>query len=286
MSPCVPGTCSCDLRKYPNALTCYEDNNCKCKISSCGPGYYATASLVTSCTPCPTNLTHCTNCVLQYGTTNVTCTACSAGYTVLNKVCVACPIGCATCTTTLINYIPTVTCTSCLTTLILQTSGFIKICGCAINQFINRIASPVVCVTCPVTCLTCTSLTVCTTCAVSSYPSNTTCLACMPICKTCTDGISCTACYSTATLSMGGTCTCPSPLFFDINTKTCLSCTTLQPNCANCGYSGAISASSVICVTANAGFRVSSGSAVPCVSYCTDCNAYPAPACTTCNPNF
>lgn len=288
LSGCKPSTCKCGST-YPHATVCFEDNTCKCKIQACDVGYYTTASLVTSCTACPTNLTQCITCAQQYGSTNVTCTSCNPGYVPLTGKCVACPTGCATCITTLVNKITVVTCATCVPTLTLQTSGSIKICGCATNQFLNLAVSPVACVTCPTSCLTCTSLAVCTTCTVGYYISGTTCVACMPVCKTCSTAASCLTCPSTATL-VGGVCTCPASTFFDINTKTCLACSTLQPNCNTCIYSTAytpVSPPPVVCATANSGYYiVANGSTVACVTNCLNCDLTPAPVCSTCKTNF
>jgi proprotein convertase subtilisin/kexin type 5 len=118
--------------------------------------------------------------------------------------------------------------------------------------------------------------------------SGSTCLACMAVCKTCLTGSTCATCTSPATL-VAGVCTCPSPTFFNIATKTCLSCTTIQPNCATCDYSlpyDPVSPAPVVCILANPGYYLSSGSAVACVSYCTNCDFTPAPVCSACNTNF
>lgn len=199
-------------------------------------------------------------------------------------------MGCATCTTILVSSVATITCQTCVSNLQLQNSGSIKICGCTTNQFLRMTPTPVTCVSCPSACLTCTSLTSCTSCVVVGfYLSVNSCLACMPVCRTCSGPSTCLTCRSTATL-VSNVCTCPVNTYFDINTRNCLSCLTLQPNCANCIYNGVYTASApppVVCSLANTGFYVNStGSAVACVAYCTNCDNTPTPICNTCNTNF
>lgn len=228
-------------------------------------------------------------CGLQYGSSIVACTSCATGYTVINGVCVACPLGCSSCTTVLVGTETKVSCTACLATLVLQTSGSIKVCGCLSSQYLNIAVSPVVCVNCPTGCSTCSSSTICTSCSTGYYISGSTCPACMPVCKTCLTGSTCLTCLSSTFVSISGVCTCPSTLFFDTTTKSCLSCTSLYPNCASCAYSTTYDPAnppSVDCITANSGFTVIAGAPVACISYCSNCNLAPGTLCTTANTNF
>ena len=118
--------------------------------------------------------------------------------------------------------------------------------------------------------------------------SGASCLACMPVCKTCLNSASCSTCTSPATL-VSGVCQCPASTFFDINTMTCLTCSTLQPNCQTCDYNGGslnpASPSPVVCTLASTGyFILASGSTQACISYCSTC--IDSTNCVTCNTNF
>lgn len=284
LSGCKPSSCSC--AGFAHATSCFEDSKCKCQIKACAAGYYTTASLVGSCTTCPVSLTNCVNCGLQFGTNIVICNTCAAGLTALNGVCAACLTGCSTCTTISVNKVSKVSCLTCVSNLKLQTSGSVKICGCLSNQFLNLAVSPVTCVTCPASCLTCTSLATCSTCASSYYLQGSSCPACMPVCKTCTTATTCNTCYNSVFTLVSGVCTCPANLFFDTATKTCLSCSVLQPNCLTCSYSSVFDPAnppSVIGTSAATGYYLSAGSAVACISYCNNCDFTPAPLCSTCN---
>jgi len=111
----------------------------------------------------------------------------------------------------------------------------------------------------------------------------------MPVCKTCLDSLTCDTCFDTTFLKVSNVCECPSTLFFDINTNTCLSCATLQPNCLVCDYTIPYSASNpslVICDTASPYYFITlAGSASPCMDYCVNCDPDNT-ACNSCKTNF
>ena len=111
----------------------------------------------------------------------------------------------------------------------------------------------------------------------------------MPVCKTCTASTTCATCHNRVFTLVSGVCTCPANLFYNSATKTCLSCSTIKPNCLACSYSAAFDPAnppSVDCTSAATGFRLSAGSAVDCISYCNNCDFTPAPVCSTCNTNL
>jgi len=63
----------------------------------------------------------------------------------------------------------------------------------------------------------------------------------MKVCKTCLSSTSCQTCFSTGNLTANGSvniCTCAAGLFFDKNTKSCKTCTSLFSNCQICDYNG------------------------------------------------
>lgn len=282
---CVIETVTCPS-SLANALTCTTNNNCKTVISACVPGYYTATSLATTCTKCPTSLTNCVICGLKYGTTTPICNTCITSYIPLNGNCVACPLGCYTCTTILVSSVTTISCINCLATFTLQTSGSVKSCGCKSNQYLS-LATPPICVTCAVECLTCTALA-CTSCVDGFYLQSPSCLPCLPVCQTCLDYTSCLTCASTSFKIVSGVCTCPSPLFFDINTKLCQTCSYIRNNCQTCAYTSAYNASSppsVECIFAPNYYYLVNGTASACMPFCINCDPSNT-ACNTCDTNF
>jgi proprotein convertase subtilisin/kexin type 5 len=280
---CWGQSCTCT---DPHATSCQRDcSDCtKCYVKTCISGYYP-PSTSTTCKLCPV-IANCVQCQLTWGSTNPVCQTCVSGFAAINGVCVACPVGCTGCGMVWVWFFQQkISCTGCGPTLTLQSSNGVSTCGCLSNQFL----SGGTCTTCPSACTTCTSLAVCTGCAAGYYLSASTCTSCMPVCKTCSTATTCATCLSNLFSLVGGVCTCNSPYFFDINTKSCLLCSALQSNCATCGYATAYSPSAppaVVCVTANSGYYVNgNGTAAACIPYCSNCNSNPL-LCDTPNTNF
>lgn len=260
--------------------------SCTCYVWTCSPGYYP-KWFATSCTVCPTTIANCYTCGLQWMSSTPTCTSCIAGYTLMSNNCASCPNTCPTCSTTVVSNVTKITCDSCISNLVLQGSG-VRTCGCQSNQFLKTTVSPYLCVACSVLCLTCTDVNVCSSCNAGYYLQASTCLLCMPVCKTCTTGTTCATCQNNLVLS-SGICQCNSPYFYNSATKSCIICSSLQPNCQSCSYATAFDPSNppaVVCSVANVGYYISgNGSALPCIANCNNCDSNPL-LCDTPKTNF
>lgn len=233
-SRCSGKSCSCS--NYPHATVCTLDRRCKCKIKTCGLGYYL---LKNACVVCPVSLTHCDVCGPDLKKISVIiCYVCSTGYILSNGVCLPCPLNCAGCTAIVVNSITTLSCTSCIPPYVLTNSGTISTCTCPVVSFLNTANSPVTCDLCSVTCLTCATLaTTCTSCPIGTYLDVfNTCVTCLTVCQTCISSSTCSTCPSSLFVIDANICTCPSPLMYDIVTNNCVECGVLQPGCTACQY--------------------------------------------------
>ena len=214
------------------------------------------------------------------------CTSCISGYTLMSNNCAACPNTCPTCSTTVVSGATKVTCDTCISNLVLQGSG-VRSCGCQSNQFLKTTVSPYLCVACSALCLTCTDVNVCSSCNAGYYLQASTCLLCMPVCKTCTTGTTCATCQNNLVLT-AGICQCNSPYFYNSTTKTCIICSSLQSNCQTCSYATAYDPNNppaVVCSTANIGYYINAGTALPCIANCNNCDSDPL-LCDTPKANF
>ena len=109
----------------------------------------------------------------------------------------------------------------------------------------------------------------------------------MPVCSTCSSTTTCSSCVNNLVIS-GTTCVCSSPTVLDPGTTTCVSCSSLFPDCQTCGYNPSYSDSSpnpVVCSVANVGYYVTAGGGTAaCGDHCNYCSD--PSTCTGCQATF
>ena len=251
------------------------------------------------CKVCPSSLTNCLTCKLDYTTNSAKCLTCVTGYYLSGNNCIRCPNTCPTCSLVYYNSNYLLNCTTCASTLT-RTGGPVYSCGCNSNQYLTTTPS---CVNCPTGCAMCTGPSTCSSCSNGYYLSGSSCLQCMPVCSRCTTGTTCTHCRTGLSLS-GSVCRCNSPLLLQPGTLTCVTCASQTSNCATCGYQGGSynpsAPTAIVCTVANPGYYILSGTATQCGSNCQTCNSNtdctlcshssftlsPAPGSCYCNPTL
>lgn len=212
---------------------------------------------IAPCSTC-TNASACLSCITNYNLDGTLCkSSCLDGQVPINSVCTPCTSPCATCVTT------TTQCLSCVqlsTSLFL--SGYFCVSTCPSGTYAN--SSTYTCATCTSPCATCSSSMICLSCIASYFlylgTCNTSCpigyvgviSSCQPCatgCKTCQNTVNyCTACQANYYLMVSASeCiqTCPTGLFADATSGTCIGCSSpcltcsgSTSNCTSCtsGY--------------------------------------------------
>jgi hypothetical protein len=241
---------------------------CACNATD---GYYYNANTST-CLSCSNFIPNCAVC--QVNSSVVSCQTASPGYYVdplSNLTILMCPTSCSLCTG------PS-TCTGCIAGYTLNSST--TVCDCINCPSCTTLLTGLVgCADCDI------ATNSCSLCIPGTFlnTSDSNCVGCPVGCSTCLSLSSCQLCTSPFVASVpAGSCQCNNYTgqYYNPNTFTCDSCSSIVTNCTNCNSLNYTTS----CLSCATGTYLFNNTCVVCAFSCTLCTA--ASVCQGCIATF